>query len=589
MQNMAVVVENASTSGDMSFDKHGCGPARSHGQHRRLSEYVSVPAPVASGAGRPARKEQAYVEHVVAEEEESSFWYRLDGEKSCTIVKCRTSSECLCVPSELGGCFVTRIEENAFSAVPRLRKVVCPTSLRVIASRAFVGAMGLHEVILNDGLEEIGEEAFGACFALRELVVPASVRRLGARIVGVMAGLHEKGMGTEVRISPANRNIEVDSHGLVYVLTARGRVLVDGSRFARRSLCPAPDTVEIGPGALMRNKSIEEVVLPEGLTRICEGAFRGCTALSSIVMPESLQEIQAGAFSCTNVKSLYVPAACVDIQEGALCTGPVFSESSQQPYSSRLREIHVHPDNPLYCMRGSVLCRRMCACSGKRVQPCDDCSLQAVLCPATAEDVDLTCGVTCIDAATFAGSSSIGTLRLRDGVAYSCTCDLLPHHSCKRIVIEFDEGPVGSVEPICLDIPAGKLGADVLKQSLEGDCLDARSLVNAYDQALSQMGEGVERERRMVARLAAPLYLAKQAEAEFSRAVKRAFWSMCAHFGAKNDWTGFDNMAKAGMFTRMNISDAIGRLSKAGYALAAGYLLDIKRQRFGKAAWDYAI
>ena len=589
MQNTAAMTEGVSATCCPPSDERGRGSVRDCKQPHRLSEYMSAPAPVASGAGRSARKEQAYFEHVVAGGEESDFWYRLDGGESCSIVKCKTSSECLHVPSELGGCRVVCIEENAFSAAPRMKRVICPASLRVIAPRAFVGAMGLREAVLNDGLEEIGEEAFAACFALRELVVPASVRRLGARIVGAMGGSRERGGGTEVHVNPANRNIEVDSHGLVYVLTARGRVLVDGSRYAQKTLRLAPDTAEIGPGALMRNKNVEEAVLPEGLTRICQSAFRGCAALLFVVMPESLQEIQAGAFSCTNVKSLYVPAGCVNIQEGALCTGPVFPESSQLPYCSRLREIHVHPDNPLYCMRGSVLCKRVCACSGKGERPCDDCSLQAVLCPAVAEDVDLTRGVTCIDAATFAGSSSIGTLRLRDGVAYSCACDLLPHHSCRRIVIEFDEGMAGSVGPICLDIPDGKLGADVLKQSLEGDRLNARSVAHAYDQALSHMSEGVERERRMVARLATPLYLAKQAEAEFSRAVKKAFWSMCAHFGAKNDWTGFDNMAKAGVLTRLNISEAIGRLSKAGYALAAGYLLDIERERFGKAAWDYAI
>ena len=53
-------------------------------------------------------------------------------------------------------------------------------------------------------------------------------------------------------------------------------------------------------------QNISRVVVDDGVTRIGENAFAGCSALRSIVLPVSLTYIAAGAFDgCTSLESIY--------------------------------------------------------------------------------------------------------------------------------------------------------------------------------------------------------------------------------------------------------------------------------------------
>ena len=56
----------------------------------------------------------------------------------------------------------------------------------------------------------------------------------------------------------------------------------------------------VGPGG--------DVVIPEGVTEIGDGAFRGCTTLTSVAIPESVMEIGGWAFyGCTGLVRISIP------------------------------------------------------------------------------------------------------------------------------------------------------------------------------------------------------------------------------------------------------------------------------------------
>ena len=61
----------------------------------------------------------------------------------------------------------------------------------------------------------------------------------------------------------------------------------------------------IGVSAFTNATSIEEVVLPEGLTLIDFGSFKGCTSLTSVTIPSTVTVIGTDSFSgCTGLLSI---------------------------------------------------------------------------------------------------------------------------------------------------------------------------------------------------------------------------------------------------------------------------------------------
>ena len=74
--------------------------------------------------------------------------------------------------------------------------------------------------------------------------------------------------------------------------------------------------------ASARNGQLERVVLPEGVVAIGCAAFRGCNRLAEVALPDSLESIDDLAFSCTALKAVRLPRACVRLAPDALRTGP---------------------------------------------------------------------------------------------------------------------------------------------------------------------------------------------------------------------------------------------------------------------------
>ena len=78
------------------------------------------------------------------------------------------------------------------------------------------------------------------------------------------------------------------------------------------------------PSAILQNSgfrgcvSLEEIILPEGITVIKDQMFEGCCSLRSIDLPESVTRIGAGAFKgCTSLKTINLPENLVEL--GAEC------------------------------------------------------------------------------------------------------------------------------------------------------------------------------------------------------------------------------------------------------------------------------
>ena len=68
---------------------------------------------------------------------------------------------------------------NAFSSCSSLRRLIVPSSVRIIEERAFSECIALTDADLPKGLEMMGEVAFAACASFRRIVIPLKDNMIG--------------------------------------------------------------------------------------------------------------------------------------------------------------------------------------------------------------------------------------------------------------------------------------------------------------------------------------------------------------------------------------------------------------------------
>lgn len=82
------------------------------------------------------------------------------------------------IPTELEGRPVAKIEAQALTDMPSLKKVIIPKSVKVIGPYAFANCPLLHEVVFEEGLETIEDWAFISC-NLDSVELPKSIKTIG--------------------------------------------------------------------------------------------------------------------------------------------------------------------------------------------------------------------------------------------------------------------------------------------------------------------------------------------------------------------------------------------------------------------------
>ncbi len=196
------------------------------------------------------------------------------------------------VRSVIIGSGVTSIGEDAFYDCTALTSVTIPNSVTSIGFSAFYGCTALTGVTLPTSLTNIGQWAFEDCTSLTSVTIPNSVASIGE---GAFANCIKM-----VRI-------EVDSGNTVFTT-------IDGVLFDKQKT-----KVLACPG-----RKAGTFAIPSSVTRICKGAFCGCTGLTSVSIPASVTGIGDQAFDgCTGLTSITIPDGVTSIAYRAFrrCTG----------------------------------------------------------------------------------------------------------------------------------------------------------------------------------------------------------------------------------------------------------------------------
>ena len=184
-----------------------------------------------------------------------------------------------------------KVTTSDFAGCTSLETVILPEGVESIALNAFENCSSLASITLPSTLTDIGVKAFNGT-ALTSIVLPANLKTFGGGAFANCAGF------TSITFAEVNDNFTTADNGMIY---DKNNTLVYVPSTIGGEVVLAKG-VKLGKYAFAFNTKITNVVLPDDLEEIPEGAFFGCTALTTLVVPDSVNTY--GASMCEGCTAL---------------------------------------------------------------------------------------------------------------------------------------------------------------------------------------------------------------------------------------------------------------------------------------------
>ena len=222
---------------------------------------------------------------------------------------------------------VTSIGGNAFSGCSSLTSVTIPNSVTSIGSGAFSGTAWYNnqpdgivyagkvlyiykgtmpdgtKVKIKDGTLSIAESALSGCSGLASVTIPNSVTSISGYAFSGCSGLASVTIPNSV--TSISGNVFYSCSGLTSIIVEEGNTAYDS-----RDNCNA--IIETASNTLIAG--CKNTTIPNSVTSIGNGAFCGCSGLTSITIPNSVTLINFLAFSsCSGLTSVVIPNSVTTI------------------------------------------------------------------------------------------------------------------------------------------------------------------------------------------------------------------------------------------------------------------------------------
>ena len=201
---------------------------------------------------------------------------------------------------------VTSIGKDAFAGTPWFENY---KGLMYLGSMAYKykGEMPENtEIVIREGTTEISSNAFQDCIGLVSVTIPASVTEIGS---GAFFGCSNL---TSVHISDltawCNAKWNFSPFSTAYHLYLNGDEITN---------LIIPDGItSIKDGAFDGCCGLKTVTIPNGVTSIGNSVFSGCSDMNSIIIPKSVTKIGASVFSgCSNLTFVTIPKGVSSIDK----------------------------------------------------------------------------------------------------------------------------------------------------------------------------------------------------------------------------------------------------------------------------------
>ena len=190
--------------------------------------------------------------------------------------------------------------------------VVIPDTVKIIGSRAFENHEHMSTAVIPDSVERICEYAFYACKRLVTVEFPDRELVIENGAFGESWDLEELIVIGEQRCLKVENGVLYSADGTELILYPAGR---------QSSLFAIPNGVErICNGAFYSCNQLGWVEIPDTVTHIGKSAFHSCYSLKGIAIPPSVTLVDDWAFSyCGNLNRVHIPDGEVRFGTGAFC------------------------------------------------------------------------------------------------------------------------------------------------------------------------------------------------------------------------------------------------------------------------------
>ena len=223
---------------------------------------------------------------------------------------------------------ISEIAESAVSNTGLTAVNIQGNGKTTIGKEAFRLCQNIKTIEIGDGVVSIGEEAFWHCWQAKSVVMGNHVKKIGTRAFVYCDLLETLTLGEGVDTIGVNAFADCQSLKEVHApsLEAWCNITFEGIRADEISIGDlGGNPLSLAKHLFVNGEEVKnDIVIPDGVTKLADGLFRGWDELRSVSIPGSVKEIGHYAFAqCRNLTS-------VTLQEGTETIGiHSFLECSQ--------------------------------------------------------------------------------------------------------------------------------------------------------------------------------------------------------------------------------------------------------------------